>query len=64
METNICTAENPYSKEKDSKDIRWSHPDAEEVEEDYGKGGGVADGDYIRYKCPHCKLSFWVELPN
>jgi hypothetical protein len=42
----------------------WEHPDAIEIDEDYGKGGGVADGDYIRYECPHCGKKFWEELPN
>ena len=60
-ERNICTLESPYSKDKGG---RWQHPDAIEISEDYGKGGGVADGDYIQYECPNCKLKFWVELPN
>jgi len=43
---------------------RWSHPDAISVDEDYGQGGGVADGDFEQYKCPHCEHKWWVELPN
>lgn len=61
MERQICTAENPYAIEKGGK---WQHPDAIEIDEDYGKGGGVADGDFVQYECPHCKKKFWVELPN
>lgn len=41
---------------------RWVHPDAIEGEqEDYGLAGG---GSYARFTCPHCKLSFRVELPD
>ena len=40
----------------------WSS--SKEVAEDYGKGGGVADGDYVQYACPHCLHKWWVELPN
>lgn len=61
MERQKCTAENLYAPEKGGK---WYHPDAEEIEEDYGRGGGVADGDFVKYKCPHCGHSWWEELPN
>lgn len=61
MERQTCSLENPYTPEKGG---RWDHPDAIEINEDYGKGGGVADGDYIEYKCPICAHCFWVELPN
>jgi len=61
MERQICTADNPWTKEKDG---RWQHPDAIEIAEDYGKGGGVADGDFVQYECPHCGKKFWCELPN
>jgi hypothetical protein len=60
-ERHICTAEKPY---QEGMPGRWEHPDAVEIDEDYGKGGGVADGDFIKYQCPHCKKSFWEELPN
>lgn len=60
-EINICTADSPWAKEKTG---RWQHPDAIEIGEDYGRGGGVADGDYEQYKCPNCGKTFWVELPN
>lgn len=61
-ERQVCTKESPMP--EDHPTGRWYHPDAIEIDEDYGKGGGVADGDFIRYECPHCKLKFWVELPN
>ena len=61
MNRQTCTKENPYSTQKGG---RWEHPDAIEIDEDYGKGGGVADGDFIQYECPICLLKFWVELPN
>lgn len=59
----VCTQENPYDP-KTGEGKHWGHPDAVEIDESYGLGGGVADGDYVRYECPHCKLKFWVELPN
>lgn len=61
MTKNTCTKENPYKGEQEG---RWEHPDAIEIGEDYGKGGGVADGDYIQYQCPNCGKKFWEELPN
>ena len=61
QERNICTKDRPYVPEAGG---RWQHPDAAEIDEDYGIGGGVADGDYIQYSCPNCGLKFWVELPN
>lgn len=64
MKRETCTRENPYSKERDTPESRWEHPDADLVDEDYGKGGGVTDGDYYIYICPNCKLRFKVELPN
>lgn len=58
---NICTKETPFV---EGMSGRWEHPDAVVIAEDYGKGGGVADGDYIQYECPNCKKKFWEELPN
>jgi len=58
---NICTAESPMPKYHNGW---WQHPDAKEIGEDYGKGGGVADGDYITYECPNCGKVFKEELPN
>lgn len=63
MANFICTKENPWKPEMGSKG-GVHHPDAEEIDEDYGKGGGVADGDYVKYKCPHCGTTWWEELPN
>ena len=59
----LCNAEHPMPKQRPEKS-RWTHPDAKCIDEDYGKGGGVADGDYEKYECPHCKHKWWVELPN
>lgn len=58
-----CSKEHPMPEQR-PKDSRWSHPEAKEIAEDYGKGGGVADGDYIKFQCPHCKHTWWEELPN
>ncbi len=58
-----CTAENPWKRDEIISG-RIEHPDAKEVGEDYGKGGGVADGDYVKYECPHCGYTWWEELPN
>ena len=60
-EPKICTKENPY---KPGDPGRWQHPDAVYVDDDYGKGGGVADGDYEIYRCPNCDKKIYVELPN
>ena len=59
----LCNAAHPMPQQRPSKS-RWTHPDAEEIGEDYGKCGGVADGDYVQYRCPHCQYKWWVELPN
>ena len=65
MDSKICTAAAPFEPgNPEHSKFRWAHPDAIEIEEDYGKGGGVADGDFVKYKCPHCEHSFWIELPN
>lgn len=59
----LCTAEAPMPVIR-PENSRWTHPDAIAEYEDYGKGGGVADGDYERMECPHCKHRWWSELPN
>lgn len=61
MERNLCTKENPMPKGAPGY---WQHDDVEEIDEDYGKGGGVADGDYIKYRCQNCGHEFKQELPN
>lgn len=61
MNRQECTPEHPYTKGDDGY---WSHPAAVEIDEDYGKGGGVADGDYVKYRCPVCGHEWWSELPN
>lgn len=58
---NICTPSHPYTKGDPG---RWEHPSAEVIEEDYSIKGGVADGDFILYKCPFCQHTWWEELPN
>lgn len=58
---NICTEEHPYTPDSEGS---WQHPKAKMISEDYGRGGGVADGDYETYECPICKKKFTVELPN
>jgi hypothetical protein len=52
-----CTKEAPMPEVHSG---RWEHPDAEEIEVDYGS----MYGSYERYRCPHCGLKFWVELPD
>lgn len=37
----ICSKEHPMPAIHSGK---WQHPDAESIDEDYGRGGGVADG--------------------
>lgn len=55
----VCTKEAPMPK---GDGRRWQHPDAVDVGEEYnGLSGG---GDYDIYKCPHCGLRFYVELPD
>lgn len=56
-ERSVCTADAPMPKGDKG---RWLHPDAIEIENDYGS----AYGSYDRYECPHCTLRFWVELPD
>jgi hypothetical protein len=60
-ERKTCTKEMPMPKGDTG---RWIHPDAIYESDDYGKGGGVSDGDYEVYNCPHCGKRFKVELPN
>lgn len=53
----VCTAENPWSKEKAK---RAMHPDAKLIAE----FDGWPAGDVEAYECPHCGLYFKVELPQ
>ena len=65
MEERVCSPAAPFDKgNPDHGKFRWEHPDAILVLEDYGKGGGVADGDFEKYRCPNCGHSWWEELPN
>lgn len=59
-ERQICTKDHPFCAENDKPEYRWSHPEAREIDEDYGKGGGVADGDYVKYECSICKKNMVV----
>ena len=57
QERNKCTKETPYS--HDGKG-QWIHPDAVyQRQED-----GWLSGDLEVYRCPHCNLTFRVELPQ
>lgn len=59
MTRMTCTKEAPMPKGAGGY---WEHPDAHTVGEEYnGLSGG---GDYERYTCPNCGLSFRVELPD
>lgn len=60
----LCNTKQPMPENRPSTGLKWIHPDAIEIAEDYGKGGGVADGDFVKYKCPHCLHEWWIELPN
>lgn len=59
----LCNFESPMPKDA-PKETRWVHENVTEDGEDYGKRGGVADGDYVKYKCKDCGFSWWQELPN
>lgn len=56
-----CNTEHPMPKNADG---RWVHENVEEVGEDYGQGGGVTDGDYVKNCCKDCGFTWWQELPN
>lgn len=60
-ERKVCTKDQPMPAGDKGY---WQHPDAISIGEDYGRGGGVADGDYEKFYCPLCGFSFLVELPN
>lgn len=57
-----CTEENPWNKKLPPAGFSINHPDAVEIEEDYGSL--ISGGSYIRYECPHCLHRFWVQLPD
>ncbi len=49
-----CTKENPWTREKAPF---ADHPDAIDI-------GTCYEGCCDKYKCPHCGLTFQVELPQ
>jgi hypothetical protein len=54
-----CTKERPFT---NGAHGFWFHPSARSTGEEYnGLSGG---GDYESYTCPHCGISFRVELPD
>ena len=56
-ERKTCTVDAPMPADDQG---RWMHPDAKEIDSDYGS----AYGTYERYECPNCGLRFWVELAD
>jgi len=52
-EVHICTAQDPWSKDKGES---ANHPDAVCTYD------GGWEQEYERYRCPHCGLSFKVEI--
>lgn len=62
MKTEICDKERPYDGSPVPPGTKWIHVDAEIVDEEYnGLSGG---GDYYKYECPHCKVTFRAQLPD
>lgn len=56
-----CTADKPWDRVKGrNTGDRIVHPDAKEQRQRDGYPGG----DYIDYECPHCGVTFSVELPQ
>lgn len=56
-----CTKENPYTKERDEKDCRWSHDNAHEVGD---QRDGYPGGDLVIMKCDNCGVTWEMELPQ
>jgi hypothetical protein len=54
----VCTKENPW---KPGGPTPVTHSDAYEVGE---QEDGYPGGDFVRYECPHCKVSWRAELPQ
>lgn len=54
----VCKKEAPWSEDKGMA----VHPDAKHLYDEYGSL--AQGGSYERYECPHCKLRFWVTLPD
>ena len=53
-----CTKDKPF---RNGDPLPVEHPDAVEVG---NQKPGWPSGDVQRYRCPHCGLSFDVELPQ
>jgi len=58
-ERNICTKENPFSRDKRGM---WQHPKAVHVSEIHDNS--AMHDDYDTLECPICSLVFNVTIPN
>ena len=54
---HVCTADDPWTPDKSG---RATHPDAVLLRDEDGYPGGDVDV----YRCPHCGLTFRVEVPQ
>ena len=54
----ICSSTDPMPDNCD--DSKWVHPDSIELDQ----YDGYPSGDIVEYECPHCKITFKVELPQ
>lgn len=59
----LCDAEHPYTKERDYQNPNklWAHSDIKEVGD---QEGGWPGGDFQRYECNVCGISWKSELPQ
>ncbi len=57
--SELCTKDNPYSKERDFAGARWEHDAAHE---DGHQENGYPGGDIVRMKCNNCGLQWKKEL--
>lgn len=54
-----CTPDNPYNESR--TEDRFQHKDAHEVGE---QEDGYPGGDIVTMECPHCNLTWKMELPQ